>query len=548
MTSYFQTITERFRNDNLTHHYVSIFYIVAGIIFILALGLIYTKDIELWVDIGIGDEAKYLGDGVNILKNKPDPAWGPVYSLWYYVLSLFTKDSISLYYLNYKLMTILPCVALYLLLLKLKVTPAIGFYLSFTLLISINNIPTWPKISHFVLVLIFIGLIIVDIAKDKNERLFAVLIISLILVYVRPEFILTSIVFLGIILKRVIKNDFTAKRLIMAIIVTIILFAIIGIPYSPSRNLTAFGQAYHKYLDLNDRIDAGLVKDWKEILDEDFGYPKDITDIIVHNSSKFAKHVSINISRLPALYSNYIEILAPNRILPIGNFYKLLILLIFLLLLVITLSLNKLGNYKDYILSFFDEKKDLLLFALFLGLPPLASMILYYPRSHYIILLLPMIYLIIVLIIVPIKFKVYIKNIIAFCLLIAISFSLIPPLSSIIVRSDFKNLKAVEQIKKLNIGEQINLLENEGGLNVYLPENYKWIKIDSKKNSFKEFIKKRNINMIYSANSNSFNNAIQFRDDHTWTEFMTTPGIFGFTKTVFDYGGVLYLRKDVKTN
>jgi hypothetical protein len=54
--------------------------------------------------------------------------------------------------------------------------------------------------------------------------------------------------------------------------------------------------------------------------------------------------------------------------------------------------------------------------------------------------------------------------------------------------------------------------------------------------------------MIYSANSNSFNNTIQFRDDPTWAEFMTTPEIFGFTKTVFDYGGILYLRKDVKPN
>ena len=175
---------------------------IIGVIFICFLGFIFTKDIELWIDIGIGDEAKYLGDGVNFFTTMPDPSWGPLYSLWYYFLSLFSTDNINLYYLNYKLMTILPCIALYLFLLKMKVTPALSFYFSFALLISMINLPTWPKVSHFALTFIFIGLILIHSIKAKNLRLLAAFIISLIITYIRPEFILSSILLFGIVIKR----------------------------------------------------------------------------------------------------------------------------------------------------------------------------------------------------------------------------------------------------------------------------------------------------------------------------------------------------------
>ncbi len=201
MINRFQIIKEDFSSIISKKFSVTIFVIIIGIFFICVIGFIFTRDIELWIDIGIGDEAKYLGDGVNFLRTMPDPYWGPLYSLWYYFLSLFSSDTINLYYLNYRLMTILPCIALYLFLLKMKVTPTLSFYFSFALLISVINLPTWPKVSHFCLTLIFIGLILVHSIKGKSTRLLAALFISLIITYIRPEFILSSILLFGIIIK-----------------------------------------------------------------------------------------------------------------------------------------------------------------------------------------------------------------------------------------------------------------------------------------------------------------------------------------------------------
>lgn len=546
MTNGFQIIKESFSGIISKKFSVPIIYIIIGIIFICILGFIFTRDIELWIDIGIGDEAKYLGDGVSFLRTKPDPYWGPLYSLWYYFLNLFSRDTINLYYLNYRLMTILPCIALYLFLLKMKVTPILSFYFSFALLISLINLPTWPKVSHFCLTLIFIGLILVHSIKGKNTRLLAALFISLIITYIRPEFILSSIILFGIMIKRAVKNDFDAERLMIAILTIIMLLVLLGIPYSPARNLTAFGQAYHKYLDLDDRIDVDGAKDWTEILSENFGNPKTIIDVVLNDSDKFFKHIEINLSKLPMIYLSSVETLLPNRIFPFNILIKILIVLTILSTVFVLLLFKRFRKYRDIILNGFTEKKDLLFFSIIFSLPPLLSMILYYPRSHYILLLLPLIYLVVGQMIMPLKINGYGKNAISFCLLILVTFFLIPPLSSVYTKSNFKNLITVENIKILNISERINLLENEGGLNVYLPDNYKWITLGSKKENFDKFVDKRNINMIYY--SYSLNNSVQLKRDSTWFEFLNNPEVFGFQKLIKSYGGIIYLRKDIMLN
>ena len=546
MTNVVQKIKESFSTVISKEFYVPILYTIVGIFFICVIGFFFIKDLELWIDIGIADEAKYLGDGVNFFRTMPEAYWGPLYSLWYFFLSFFSTDNINLYYLNYKLMTILPCIALYLFFLKMKVTPILSFYFSFALLISLINLPTGPKVSHFCLTLIFIGLILIHSIKGRNTRLLAALIISLIITYIRPEFILSSVLLFGIMIKRLVKNNFDAERFMIAIVTIILLFVLLGIPYSPGRNLTAFGQAYHKYLDLDDRIDDDGTKDWTEILSENFGNPKTIFDVVLNDSDKFFKHIEINLSKLPMIYLSSVETLLPNKIFPFNVLIKLMIVVSILLVVFVLLLFKRFGKYRNIISSGFTEKKDLLIFSIIFSFPPLLSMILYYPRSHYILLLLPLIYLVVSQMIMPLKIKGYRNNVISFSLLILVSFLLTTQLSSYYTKSNFKNLIAVENIKVLNISERINLLENEGGLNVYLPDNYKWITLGSKTENFDKFVDKKNINMIYY--SNSLNNTVQLKRDSTWSEFLINPDTFGFQELIKNDGGIIYLRKDIKFN
>lgn len=332
----------------------------------------------------------------------------------------------------------------------------------------------------------------------------------------------------------------------IAILTILMFFLLLGIPYSPGRNLTAFGQAYHKYLDFSDRIDDDEAKDWTEILSENFGNPKTIIDVVLNDSDKFFKHIEINLSKLPMLYLSSVETLLPNKIFPFNILIKLLIVISILSIVFVLLLFKRFRNYRYIISQGFTEKKDLLFFSIIFSLPPLLSMILYYPRAHYILLLLPLIYLVVGQMIMPLKINGYRNNVIAFCLLILVSFFLIPQLSSVYTRSNFKNLTTVENIKILNISERMNLLENEGGLNVYLPDNYKWIKLESKKENFDEFVKNRNINMIYY--SYSLNNSVQLKRDSTWFEFLNNPDTFGFQELIKNPGGIIYIRKAIKLN
>jgi hypothetical protein len=390
------------------------------------------------------------------------------------------------------------------------------------------------------------GLILIHSIKGRNTRLLAALIISLMITYIRPEFILSSVLLFGIMIKRLVKNNFDAERFMIAIVTIILLFVLLGIPYSPGRNLTAFGQAYHKYLDLDVRIDDDGAKDWTEILSENFGDPKSIIDVILNDSDKFFKHIEINLSKLPMLYLSSVETLLPNKIFPINLLIKLVIVLSILSTVFVLLLFKRFRKYRNIISNGFTENKDLLFFSIIFSLPPLLSMILYYPRSHYILLLLPLIYLVVGQMIMPLKINGYRNNVISFSLLILVSLFLIPPLSSVYTKSNFKNLLTVQNIKVLNISERINLLENEGGLNVYLPDNYKWITLESKKENFDKFVDKRNINMIYY--SLTLNNSVQLKRDSTWSEFLINPDTLGFHELIKNDGGIIYLRKDIKLN
>ena len=145
--------------------------------------------------------------------------------------------------------------------------------------------------------------------------------------------------------------------------------------------------------------------------------------------------------------------------------------------------------------------------------------------------------------IMPLKFNSFMKNFTSLCFLILISFLLIPQLSSYYIKSNFKNFTAVHSIKNLNISERINILENEGGLTVYLPDNYKWIRLESKKGNFDEFLNETKINMIYY--SNMLNNSVKLKRDSTWFKFLKYPDTFGFNKLIINDGGKIYLKKEI---
>jgi energy-coupling factor transporter transmembrane protein EcfT len=124
---------------------------------------------------------------------------------------------------------------------------------------------------------------------------------SIVLAYIRPEFILSLLILLAILGILLIKKKLEVKTLVPVIAFSIVMLLIFGLPYSSGRSLTAFGQAYDKNIDFKERVNDGSAKDFNEILNENFGEANSIQDIINSNSDKFFNHIGYNMKRLPNL-------------------------------------------------------------------------------------------------------------------------------------------------------------------------------------------------------------------------------------------------------
>ena len=64
------------------------------------------------MDIQFADEAAYIRFGLDLFE-KMNRNWGPLYAVWYKGLSVFTTNTIQLYYLNFGVTAILIAVLLY---------------------------------------------------------------------------------------------------------------------------------------------------------------------------------------------------------------------------------------------------------------------------------------------------------------------------------------------------------------------------------------------------------------------------------------------------
>ena len=100
----------------------------------------------------------------------PDPQWAPLYAVWYFLLSLIQPDRVALYYLNYQLITILLPVALYAVLRRCRLAAPAAAGIAFFVLIGAINLPVWPKVSHFALVVILVTLAAAASIRSPSAR------------------------------------------------------------------------------------------------------------------------------------------------------------------------------------------------------------------------------------------------------------------------------------------------------------------------------------------------------------------------------------------
>jgi hypothetical protein len=496
---------------------------------LLLAGWKYSFGLENWLDIGLADESAYLFRGASAWRDGlPSAENAPLYALWYLFLAWLEPNRVALYYLNYTLLTFLPPLALYVLLRRYAVTPLISLATAFFLLISAANFLTWPKVNHLALLLIFCVLIGMSFLRCPVRRFTIAAGSALLCAYIRPEFFLAFIILLiavlGATLLDLKRRQF--HNLTFVLVMLISLGALLlwwGIPVgSGNRSFVAFGQHFALNWLTWTSSDLSPWTDWQAIIAQNFGNSRSAWEAIRSNPVLFIEHVVFNMQRIPRLLINAFFV-HPALLLPESlRRYETYVLIVAVIIYLGTTWRNWIayckGGYKTY-------GCELVIYGCYI-LPALLASVVIFPRQHY---MLTWAVLVGTLLAISIfhkntqRVEFSLPHLIAGLLVIAIT----PSASSFFNSQLQPNKATIQFIASLDIEQQVQLLEAEGGYHYYLSDNFERVVQYEKEDHFGAFYDEYDINMIVL--SEGLQRDSRFRDDQEWHTFLNTYPEMGYT-------------------
>lgn len=495
-------------------------------VFILLTGWVYTFQIEQFLDIGLYDESIYLRRGVSLpVSGFPLAQDAPLYASWYYLLSLFQPDRVELYYLNFKAMTVLP-VLLWFLFLRINHIPRlVAVSVSFLFLMSAANFITWPKVSHFAIMVLFLGLILSSLLKTPIAKLSVAIVFVLLASFARPEFFL-AFLGLSILAGLLVFSAFRQEKLrsvrlpmFLTVMLCLALLLYLGLPMgSGNRDMMAFGQHYSLNWVGWTGADLNPWTNWETIVQKDFGDVTSPLGAFASNPSAFLRHV----------YSNLHQIVPRVSIVffngyPGGSQSTLAAAVIVLIALTVLLTNRKFLVSRLQMIRENGKESLLLLgiLAVFL-LPSLVCVVALYPRDHYLlILVLLSISAVLVVLLRDITSPQSILHNTGTILICIVVVALLRPISTEVMAQKQPNLEVIMFLKSLTITEPVRILEAEGGYGIYVGDNYTRIAEYDKESGFSSFLEKYSINMIVL--SDGLRNDTRFKDDAEWVAFLDNP-------------------------
>ena len=292
-----------FNPDDEVSTPTSVITYVAGAFILLCCGLKLFSGLENKMDIQFADEAAYIRFGLD-LYGKLNRDWGPLYAIWYKLLSYINSDTIALYYLNYKITGIAISILLYLFLIRIKTNSLLAFLVAYCILISATNVSVWPRISNFCIILCLISLLCISFIKNNIYKFSVFAITCLLCSYARPEFYISfllaaSATFICIFInrKKLVKID--AILLVSLAVITIFLHLFFRFPsnnfFGYNRGVAAFYQhyAFNFKWRTGAQIDAWLY--WEEICKKTFGDCNSMWCVIKTQPGIFISNTLFNI-------------------------------------------------------------------------------------------------------------------------------------------------------------------------------------------------------------------------------------------------------------
>lgn len=518
--------------------------------FLIVLGLKYIAGFERFTDITLNDESYYLYNGVNLLRNGlPNAQLSPFYSVWYFFLSLFQSDNISLYYLNFEIITVFLPVCIYILLRRHKVSGVAAFIVSFFFLISYADFAAFPKVTHFALIVILFSLILASLFRTYIIKLTVLLIFGLIVSYIRPEFfisfIIFSLIYIIVFIRSYKKYNFRIlSRVLITIIILISALVTIGNPLSGgNRGFLAFSQHFSVNWTTWTNNNMSPWRNSKDIIRRNFGDSKTILECYSNNPDAFIRHINSNLKTFSKVMN--MEVRHSNLIIKgsiLSRKLEFMFLVFSLLLMAIIKLIIKRERIKSQFKENFNQRKELWLMLVIYIIPVTISSLLIYPREHYLSMLIVLLSILFITIIMIPEGKInYGRNIMISMVLGIMFLAAAPRISDLKYFSDYKpNLTIINYLRSLKISDEVNILDAEGGYNIYIP-HYNRVNEYSKNCFFRDFLAKNKINMIIPSYKLKVDK--RFRSDPEWGNFLKKYEQYGFIKKEIPNSGMELLIK-----
>lgn len=516
----------------------------AGILINFVAGLALVHNLPGWKDVEFGDETTYLGSGLHFsIPFLGGVQWGPLYAAWYAFLNKFAPEALDLYYLNWALLSIFAGAFVFLYFRSSKVTFWVSLWFSVLFLFSPQNLPLNPKISMFPFCLILLTLSLIFFFRT-SFTLFQKFVLSsltgLLCAYVRPEYYISFMVGGAIALVLFLwKRDFKSLKswsfLLVFGLFIFLLSTLFGNPMGNGRDdrgAIAFQQHFIvNYCAWKGIPEPSTIRNQLNLFHSVMGNKVySLGDALIAQPGWTLRHIGFNtLNTLKGGFACIVDIFyrtllkgwySPFRLVPIAA-----VIIVFLLIVDYSTTWRRLKQ------ALMAGRWDFIL-VLTLIFPSLVASIFVFPRTHYLVFLLILLFWVLANLVTCLSFRglnlpeVKISNFLSTTGAITLS------LFVLIRYADHRevkptpvadNIRYITQLKPL---EGLNILERNW-YRVFLPYSTRWIHVEDYTGaSFSQFLEKNDVNFILmSADMQAY-----FARDPGFNQFITQYPREGFVR------------------
>lgn len=519
-------------------------YHIIGLIILLIVHIKFTFNMQEISDIVLADESGIIQRAVNFsIGNMRGDGW--LYVLWYKFLNLFSENLLNLYFLNNIVLIGLNSYLIYLIMMKSKVNWFFALTGATVFLISTINADIWPFVTRLALFFLLLTFYFSMFFQKGYVILLVWAIGAFFTMYIRPEFTMVfwvllvsnAIIHLLIVLRtyKTVKSFKLNKQHV--ILVSLILgFLIFGSPMKGSRSIVAFGQHFSMNYTAWSGEDINPWTNWEKIMENQLQTTTSISQAVKNNPKIIMKHIGMNLHNLSA---NLLLHLRPSGMnSEYGKkVYKAFARLAVMLIIILVFK-HFYWIYKQRKITMNNTVNKLILFVLIFTPPVGVSTILIYPRLHYVIMLIGLLFLLSWLLLSQIlpkiqydeKYKPLVSVLLVIMLIYCVPFKVTGEPGFSIKKtnnSQFtqpRNVSIIQSINKLNLPTNTVLLSMRMNLDLFLEPEIKHLFAGEKELPFNDYMRENNINAILVTED--LIDDIRFREDDDFQSFMKNTNEF----------------------